>query len=401
MISHQHRCIFVHIPKTAGNSINRVFGVEWQDHKDLARYAAELPPEIFESYFKFAIVRNPWDRLFSDYNYQLKKSRAKNSKLFVFNERGGKRNFAAWVEAALTQPDLYEAERWGGQVSPHIHRWSPQLEWMSLNGEAAVDFVARMENLREGFPAICRRVGLPVQRLPHRNRRLHLHYSHYYDRTTRDLVGSYYARDIAAFGYEFEERMLHLRLFISAAHRLRAAVPVDATNPAALLACLQLPTASAESTRVVSYPSSGRRRPPAQRRFATLLAAIIVSSVCWLGTGFYHPAESEHLRDDASLPGPLTRLVMRRARARPQFPDQPHEVNSLFRLIPAAVPPASTFLWQICPGTLPGDSLAADPDEPNAGPQFSSAPPPPTYSPSSGTSPTRRWRLFNREDTFW
>jgi hypothetical protein len=59
MISHPHRCIFVHIPKTAGNSVNRVFGVDWQNHKDLARYAAELPPDIFSTYFKFAIVRNP------------------------------------------------------------------------------------------------------------------------------------------------------------------------------------------------------------------------------------------------------------------------------------------------------------------------------------------------------
>ena len=51
MISHEHQCIFVHLPKIAGNSINRVFGVGWEDHKDLARYFAELPPGLFERYF--------------------------------------------------------------------------------------------------------------------------------------------------------------------------------------------------------------------------------------------------------------------------------------------------------------------------------------------------------------
>src|SRR6187402_3169911 len=130
MISHKHQCIFVHIPKTAGNSINRVFGVGWENHKDLARYHAEIPRETFERYFKFAIVRNPWDRLLSDYNYQKKKSREKASKLFMFEERGRERDFAAWVEAALSTPDFYEPERWGGEVSPHIHRWSPQVDWI-------------------------------------------------------------------------------------------------------------------------------------------------------------------------------------------------------------------------------------------------------------------------------
>ena len=257
MISHPHRCIFVHIPKTAGNSINRVFGVDWQNHKDLARYAAELPPDIFSAYFKCAIVRNPWDRLYSDYNYQRKKSRAKESKLFVFAADGGQRDFAAWVETALAEPDFYEPRQWGGEVSSHIHRWSPQLDWISLNGTAAVDFVARMETLDRCFPTVCRRVGLPEQRLPHRNGRLHFHYSRSYDRTTRELVASYYAKDIAAFGYEFEERSLRLRYFFGA--------PPPKTASAA----------SSNSNRFASDPVS-KGRPPDRPRVAILVAVVVI-----------------------------------------------------------------------------------------------------------------------------
>lgn len=210
MISHPHRCIFVHIPKTAGNSVNRVFGIGWQDHKDLQRYRYEESPDVFAAYFKFAIVRNPWDRLLSDYNYQLKKSRPRDSKLFVFTAGGTKRGFAEWVEAALLSPTAYEANAWGGSVSAHIHRWSPQVDWITVDGRIAVDFIAKLERLPVDFRVVCDRVGLSPTRLPHRNRRLHWHYSHYYDRSTQEIVANYYARDIEEFGYEFEDSLLRL-----------------------------------------------------------------------------------------------------------------------------------------------------------------------------------------------
>lgn len=204
MINHPLRCIYVHIPKTAGNSINRVFGVGWQDHKDLARYAAELPAEQFASYYKFTIVRNPWERIFSDYNYQRKKSRARASKLYLYKQEGARRSFREWVEAALSEPYRYPATSWGGDVSPGIHRLSPQLDWITLQGRPSVDFVARIENLQADFEHVCGALRLPPVRLPHRNRRLHAHYSWYYDEETRERVAAYYARDIEAFGYQFE-----------------------------------------------------------------------------------------------------------------------------------------------------------------------------------------------------
>jgi hypothetical protein len=172
----------------------------------------EVPRELFDNYFKFAVVRNPWDRLFSDYNYQKKKSRAKESKLFVYTDRGRKRDFAEWVDTALADPGRYGPQSWGGDISPHIHRWSPQLDWIQVEGEPKVDFVAHLERLPEDFQIIRQRVGLPTSRLPHRNRRFHWHYSHYYDRTTREIVTAYYARDIEYFGYEFEDALFHVSL---------------------------------------------------------------------------------------------------------------------------------------------------------------------------------------------
>jgi hypothetical protein len=200
MIDHSHRFIFVHIPKTAGNSVNRVFGVSWQNHKDLARYAREC--ETFDTFFKFAIVRNPWDRMLSDYNYQKKKSR--ENKLHLLTPSGVVRSFKEWVRTVLSDPFRYPASDWGGDVSEGVHRWSPQVDWISLEGRIAVDEVIKLENLDQGFTKVREKLSLPPARLPRRNSRFHWHYSHYYDDATRDLVADYYAQDIRRFGYCFE-----------------------------------------------------------------------------------------------------------------------------------------------------------------------------------------------------
>ena len=201
MIDSRRRFIFVHIPKTAGNSVNRVFGVSWQNHKDLARYAREC--DNFDAFFKFAIVRNPWDRLLSDYNYQKKKSR--KNKLHLFTQSGEVRSFKEWVRSALSDPFRYPASAWGGEVSDGVHRWSPQVDWISIDGRIAVDEVIKIERLNEDFARVWERLEHAPVRLPRRNSRFHWHYSHYYDEATRDLVAQYYAEDIRRFDYSFEK----------------------------------------------------------------------------------------------------------------------------------------------------------------------------------------------------
>lgn len=204
------RLLYIHIPKTGGNSVNRAFGRGWENHQDLGRYAAELGEPALDRYFKFAIVRNPWDRMFSDYNYQLKKSRARESKLALY-DGDRRRGFREWVRAVLGDPHRYPPETWGGEVSPGIHRWSPQVDWISLGGRVAVDHLAHLETLERDFARVWRKAGLPARPLPHRNRRRHFHYSFYYDAETRRRVAEYYARDIDLFGYRFDGLAAGLR----------------------------------------------------------------------------------------------------------------------------------------------------------------------------------------------
>jgi len=93
MLTIRKKFLFIHVPKTAGNSIQNILKEYSEDeivakashqdaverfeirgvhpglkkHSTLRKYKARLEPELFSSLFKFSTIRNPWDRLISLY----------------------------------------------------------------------------------------------------------------------------------------------------------------------------------------------------------------------------------------------------------------------------------------------------------------------------------------------
>jgi hypothetical protein len=207
MLSRDYRTIFVHIPKTGGQSIETVFlrvhGLTWEQRAPLLLrpnadpakgpprlahlYAREyvscghVTAEEFDSFFKFAVVRNPWARAVSSYKYM---------------EQGRGNPFDRFIH------DLLDWRRGAAQT----RQMDPQVNFIrSAEGKLIVDRLLRFENLAAEFAEASRKVFGREEPLPAVNvspdRR---DYRTFYDDATAEIVAKVYADDIAAFGYTFD-----------------------------------------------------------------------------------------------------------------------------------------------------------------------------------------------------
>jgi hypothetical protein len=203
MISFQKRFLFVHIPKTAGNSIQSVLrdysedelvalrseqdGIERfglrnpnykiKKHSTLAEYLVVLGETQFGNLYRFTCVRNPWDRMVSYY-------------------------FTPTQNTVPWDPKKFRNV---------IVKTLPVADYLRLNERdndpfENVNYIMRFENLVNDFRTVCRALGISPTTLPQYNRSNREHYSRYYSDELRELVRARFAAEIERFGYTFERR---------------------------------------------------------------------------------------------------------------------------------------------------------------------------------------------------
>lgn len=205
LISRERKIVFIHIQKTGGSSIAQVLRRHVPDmrwcggtHGHALHARAVLGGE-YDSFYRFAFVRNPWDRLVSWYA--------------MIRQKG-----SAQPPETLNRLWRYVLER-SSSFEEFIHRCTDaiddvdgrksfldnQLDYVSdQEGRLIVDRVGRYERFGADLRAVLDQIGLREVEIPHVNRSEHRHYGSYYTPRTRDIVAERYARDIRAFGYTFQ-----------------------------------------------------------------------------------------------------------------------------------------------------------------------------------------------------
>ena len=213
-ICKKHNFIFVHIPKTGGTSIEKLLHIYNYDSRkpDMDKLHGHIPVDksndinnplslgdIYGYYLQhltldqikciiskkecshftsFAFVRNPWDRLVSEYIWAYSH--------LEFDD------FINRVCEVVRNRILLDTE--------NVH-FRPQYEF--LNSE--INYICRFEKFKQELIKLNKVLSLNVNTslLPHEKKSIRKHYSKYYSKKSVELIEEIYARDIDIYGYEY------------------------------------------------------------------------------------------------------------------------------------------------------------------------------------------------------
>ena len=205
IISTLHRFIFVAVPKTGTHAVRQALREQMgpddmeqvglfvqkslpipelakirHGHLTLAQLRPVFPPQDFEGFFKFAFVRNPFDRFVSYCS-------------FVTRQQGQfDRDPKGVMEHFLANPP------WD-----HI-LFQPQHQFVAdEQGRPLTNAIGRVEKMQQSYDEIAERIGIPAATLERVNSSRRKDYRDYYDEKLIDGVAKLYARDLELFGYQF------------------------------------------------------------------------------------------------------------------------------------------------------------------------------------------------------
>ena len=181
--SNSNKFMFYHIPKTAGTSLHTVLkryavGPHVNEpHLTRVRSHVGVEPTWDKykgsEYFSFAIVRNPYDRMFSLYNF-LKRRRVIKETLEEFINK--------------------------------MDREPSQFKLLNYNGVVPLSFVGKFENLEEDFNFIADKINIDERctDLPKVNmdQTSNITYKEAFNNELKDIIDKKHHDDFINFNYE-------------------------------------------------------------------------------------------------------------------------------------------------------------------------------------------------------
>jgi hypothetical protein len=175
-------------PRLSSGSVNRIMKYDF-----FSRYgflgehpraidARTVDPEAWETYFKFCVVRNPWDHAVSDYHWRTKSN----------------------PEVAFS--DFLEVMSFWGKEDPHGVRSPFRSNWeiYTINNAIQADMVLRFEDLTNDLEKLGHRINVLTDIgtiFRKANFRPKASLKDYYNDETVEMVRQIYKEEIEAFGY--------------------------------------------------------------------------------------------------------------------------------------------------------------------------------------------------------
>ena len=201
LVSDSRKLVFVHIQKTGGSTVHRLLEANVPDLniiKPTHQFAIQGIKELegWDEYYKFAFVRNPWDRLVSWYSMVTKFKKWNKYPLWQY-VRDNSSTFEEFIYNCTDEVEIREGVHYSFAYN--------QLDYVTdKNGNLLVDFIGRLENFDEDVREAFSRIGIELKTIPHKNRSRHKHYSEFYTPETEMIVRERFKKDIEYFGYQFQ-----------------------------------------------------------------------------------------------------------------------------------------------------------------------------------------------------
>lgn len=208
MICTKNKILFLHIPKTGGTTIEKnIFpgyhpGTEpdysilcgwddrfgWLSHLTMNQIIELCPRLDLSEYLAFTVVRNPWDRLVSEYHWKISIS-------------GLRIPFFEYVRLLYLGETEVIQKYYKSPLAFEQHM-RPQVSFL-LQSINCVFRILRFENFKHEVRQIFRMCGANTESLPRIRASNHTHYTHYYNSCSIDMVRDLYQDDIEQFGYSY------------------------------------------------------------------------------------------------------------------------------------------------------------------------------------------------------
>lgn len=197
-ISNELELIFIHIPKNAGTAITNSKTAKFFSggHQSAKEIMNQYPKE-WNQYFKFAVVRNPWDRVVSNYEYAIME---KSYWHHISENNPEAAHFDYHTLKNKTFEDCVNL-LYKNRESLRHQGWSPQYVWISDNDKnVLVDKIFYHEKLDtdKEFNKM-----IPDLEKVNISTRKSVNYKDYYTDDLINKVSEIYDYDIKLFKFEY------------------------------------------------------------------------------------------------------------------------------------------------------------------------------------------------------